>query len=378
MKDVKLVMTQNLTGRKVNLSQSLDNSLDNVEKILEKPEFNNKVLGLFEKFYQKKQTNSFLFRYELCKLSKEIDIPAEDLSNLFKAYCYDKYLQDLRKSTKFQNSNFLQKTILEFYQGWKYNLIDTWDFLQTPIFLNFKNFESHIGFFSIMVGMIVPMWGLKFAYDEGKEERTQYTQQLEMQNKQLEMQNKQLEMDVIDKGWNIIIKHEGKEQNLGRIKAIENLNKLNTSLNRVNLSNADLTGLDLKTGTEHSAKLAKATFNEAVLYHANLSGADLIGSEFKGAKLGSANLTGANLTGAIFGDANCTETEKINDQKNLKCANLNKTDLRNVEGLTPEQVKRAYNWKAAIYSENFCKKFSEEDRKLTKSCNQYFNSDNEE
>ena len=85
MKDVKLVMTQNLTGRKVNLSQSLDNSLDNVEKILEKPEFNNKVLGLFEKFYQKKQTNSFLFRYELCKLSKEIDIPAEDLSNLFKA-----------------------------------------------------------------------------------------------------------------------------------------------------------------------------------------------------------------------------------------------------------------------------------------------------
>ncbi|NEN93901.1 MAG: pentapeptide repeat-containing protein [Okeania sp. SIO3H1] len=365
-------------------------------------------------------------------------MPVEDLSNLFLAYCYNKDLKEFRKSEKFKNSNFLQKKVLEFNLKGKYYLIEFWDFLQPPI--NLKSVERYIAFLAVMVGIIVPIWELN-------EERDKYKQQLDLQKQQLIMQ-------MIKESWDTINKYEEKEGNYGRKEAIENLNKLNASLNRVNLTHADLAGIDL---TNYPAKLAYAKFNNAELADANFSEANLNKSEFKGAKLsnakfhsnpklsckknddnnnsegctlmikanfenaelpkaqlmeanltetnftnanltntdftnailtntnftkadlGSANLTGAKLKNAKFGDENCTETQKNDDWKKnkdqtLNCANLNQTNLTNAEYLTPEQVKKAYNWKSAIYSKDFLKQLCKEEPKPS-DCSKDSNSD---
>ncbi|NEP78762.1 MAG: pentapeptide repeat-containing protein [Okeania sp. SIO3B3] len=429
-------MNQNQKDSQVNLPKDLDNSLDNYENILEESEFNK----VFDKLKQQKQRNQLIFKYELCKLSKEIEIPAEDLSNLFQAYLYNKDLQELRKYEKFQNSNYLQKKILEFNRKRKYDLIEFWSFLQTPI--NFKTIERYIAFFAVIVGIIIPIWQLRNADYNAKEEQQE---ERERYQRQLDLQKQQLIMQMIKESWETINEYEGKEGNYGRKEAIENLNKLKASLNRVNLNKADLAGINL---TEHGAKLAYAKFNDAELANANFSGANLNKSEFKGAKLswakfnctnidnskkctkiqkanfinaelpqaelieadltntnftkadltntnfteanltntnftkadlGSASLTEATLINTIFGDENCTETQKNDDWKKnkdqtLNCADLNKAKLQNVKGLTPEQVKKAYNWQSAIYSEDFCEKFSEEELKPY-NCSKDSNSD---
>ena len=110
-------MNQNPKDKQVNLSKDSDNLPENYENILEESDFHT----VFDKLNEQKQKNPLLFKYELCKLSKQIEMPVEDLSNLFQAYCYNKDLQELREYEKFKNSNFLQKTILEFNLKRKYD-----------------------------------------------------------------------------------------------------------------------------------------------------------------------------------------------------------------------------------------------------------------
>ncbi len=82
----------------------------------------------------------------------------------------------------------------------------------------------------------------------------------------------------------------------------------------------------------------------AILGRANLQGAALWGAKLQGAKLRGANLQGADLFGA-----------KLQGAK-LRGANLQGAYLREAEGLTASQVKKAKNWDLAFYSDDFLRK----------------------
>lgn len=78
---------------------------------------------------------------------------------------------------------------------------------------------------------------------------------------------------------------------------------------RLNLKEADLSGLDL-----YKIRLRKADLRDANLFRTNLSCADLSEADLSGANLSDAdlmctNLSGANLTGADFSNANLIETD---------------------------------------------------------------------
>ncbi len=76
---------------------------------------------------------------------------------------------------------------------------------------------------------------------------------------------------------------------------------------------------------------------EANLEGVNFTGADLTGSHFAEANLKGTNFTGADLRGAYF-----TEN-KVRGYGKIK-------------NLTPEQIKKARNWKEADYDDDFNKK----------------------
>ena len=87
-----------------------------------------------------------------------------------------------------------------------------------------------------------------------------------------------------------------------------------------NLTDADLTGVNLAYADLRKADLSRANLAGVQLGQANLTDADLTGANLTGAKfymadLTGANLTGANLTGAKFYNAILSNT-------NLSEANL--------------------------------------------------------
>ena len=85
---------------------------------------------------------------------------------------------------------------------------------------------------------------------------------------------------------------------------------------RVDLSGADLYGLNLNGANLYGANLIKADLREANLRGANLSGADLNGVDLSGADLYGVDLSGADLYGVDLNGAN------------LRGANLSGADLR--------------------------------------------------
>ncbi len=103
---------------------------------------------------------------------------------------------------------------------------------------------------------------------------------------------------------------------------------------RANLSRAKLREANLS-----GANLSRAYLPRADLSRADLSRADLTGAHLPRADLPRANLSGANLQGA-----------------NLGLANLQGANLSGAEGLTASQVRAAYNWELAFYSDDFLKK----------------------
>jgi Pentapeptide repeats (8 copies) len=114
-----------------------------------------------------------------------------------------------------------------------------------------------------------------------------------------------------------------------------------------NLRDADLSDIDLQ-----GADLWKVNFREAQLWRAKLAGASLGRANLREASLWQADLEGAYLWKANLEGANLTEVnlEQANlDGANLQGANLHQTnlinaDLRNVVGLTRQQLSDAiYN-----------------------------------
>ncbi|QDT89102.1 pentapeptide repeat-containing protein [Gimesia algae] len=97
---------------------------------------------------------------------------------------------------------------------------------------------------------------------------------------------------------------------------------------RLNLTEADLSGLDL-----YKIRLRKADLRDANLFRTNLSCADLSEVDLSGANLSDAdlmctNLSGAKLTGADFSNANLTETDF--SWADLSDSNLEKGILKNI------------------------------------------------
>ncbi|MCA9006193.1 MAG: pentapeptide repeat-containing protein [Planctomycetaceae bacterium] len=105
---------------------------------------------------------------------------------------------------------------------------------------------------------------------------------------------------------------------------------------RLNLKEADLSGLDL-----YKIRLKKANLRDANLFRTNLSCADLSEADLSGANLSDAdlmctNLSGANLTGVDFSNANLIETDfswaDLSDC-NLDSAILKSVNLSHAQGI---------------------------------------------
>jgi uncharacterized protein YjbI with pentapeptide repeats len=118
-------------------------------------------------------------------------------------------------------------------------------------------------------------------------------------------------------------------------------------LRGANLGGADLRSADLRNSNLSNAHLSGARLSNADLAFANLTftdfshailiGADLAFVAFSGTQLGHTDLSHANLIGA-----------------DLTSADLIDTNFSGTQGLTPEMVKAARNWRYAIYDKEFC------------------------
>ncbi len=147
-------------------------------------------------------------------------------------------------------------------------------------------------------------------------------------------------------------------------KWFENLRKgirkdeLRANLCEADLIEADLFGADLFGADLTGANLTGANLTGANLTGADLTGADLIEADLFGANLQRANLDEANLKGAVLGRANLERASlyRANPQgASLYRANLHGANLSGAEGLTASQVRAAYNWELAFYSDDFLK-----------------------
>jgi uncharacterized protein YjbI with pentapeptide repeats len=103
-----------------------------------------------------------------------------------------------------------------------------------------------------------------------------------------------------------------------------------TKLNNANLSHVDLYDADMR-----DCKLQKAELVGAALYDSVLDRADAREAKFQGADLSHTEFRGAKLQGADFRSANLTEAR-------LNRARLAGADLATAQGVTVEQVCRAY------------------------------------
>jgi uncharacterized protein YjbI with pentapeptide repeats len=122
----------------------------------------------------------------------------------------------------------------------------------------------------------------------------------------------------------------------GRDRAIE---LRESNLRAADLNGVELWGADLWKVNLREAQLWQAKLVGAFLGRANLSDASLWKADLEGAYLWKANLAGANLTEANLEQANL-------EGSNLKGANLHQTnlvntDLRQVVGLTKQQLSKA-------------------------------------
>ncbi len=143
-------------------------------------------------------------------------------------------------------------------------------------------------------------------------------------------------------------KAEGEKDNSARYHALEELVKLEASLNGINLSGANLNHASFNYANLRGADLSGASFNYADLFGADLNGADLSGANLGSANLGSArffnanlsgadlsnaflkeaNFTGADLSGANLSNAFLEEANTYPRVANLRSADLRGADLR--------------------------------------------------
>ena len=147
----------------------------------------------------------------------------------------------------------------------------------------------------------------------------------------------------------------------------------NADLQGAHLNEANLQGTELKSANLKGAKLQGANLQNAKLQGANLQGTKLKDVKLQGSKLQGANLqeidfrgidlSGFNLQGTKLQKANLEEVNlrtaslqysQLEGAK-LKGAKLLYADLRNVKGLSLDQVKMAEAWNSSLYDNKFRK-----------------------
>ncbi len=122
-----------------------------------------------------------------------------------------------------------------------------------------------------------------------------------------------------------------------------------TELTGVDLEGADLEGAKLQAAILNEANLRSSVLRRAILKRAELERADLQGADLTDANLTDADLMDANLTGAILTNAKLTDANLSGavlsaaevTRSVLKGADLSGADLREVRGLTAEQLEAA-------------------------------------
>lgn len=129
-------------------------------------------------------------------------------------------------------------------------------------------------------------------------------------------------------------------------------NVSNSNLVQVNLENARLNQTNFENSNLNQAQLlhsyaSGANFKDTFLIKANFEGSFLIKADFSNAFLMEASLNGAYLTGA-----------------NLENANFYKADLRNVYGLTLEQLSNVKTLYLAKFDDDILQQIREQHAEL--------------
>ncbi|MFM6001746.1 MAG: pentapeptide repeat-containing protein, partial [Sphaerospermopsis kisseleviana] len=210
--------------------------------------------------------------YELLEAAKRCDLPLDSFRQMFKDYCRQE--QEKKGMQRFFSATFWQTELLLEKLNHCLSELDIFPVLE------------HLSKLSILVALIL------YVTECGERE--------EQKNAQQRRANYE--------AWGVIRASENKPGNLGRIEALQDLNKQNpqVALTHINLKKATLSEIDLS-----NAMLDGADFSQATLDQANLQGAILINSNlyqanFWKANLKNSNLFGANLRGTNFQGATLT------------------------------------------------------------------------
>lgn len=113
-----------------------------------------------------------------------------------------------------------------------------------------------------------------------------------------------------------------------------NLSEAN--LRNANLKGADLSNVNLKNANLEKAQLQKASLSKANLQQSSLIGANLQGCDLQNAELINANLSNSDLQGANLKNANFHDC-------NLQGVNFKKADLRNAD-FRDAKIDLSTNW----------------------------------
>ena len=141
---------------------------------------------------------------------------------------------------------------------------------------------------------------------------------------------------------------------------LQRANLRGADLSQANLENTNLTGAIYDINSQLSKNIkyfSKAYFldnNKQELSNTNLQKADLQGISLVNAQLQKSDLTGSNLKNANLKFANLKSANLTNAI--LTNADIEGADLGAVQGLKPEQVKKAKNWQKAKFSPDFSQK----------------------
>ena len=113
------------------------------------------------------------------------------------------------------------------------------------------------------------------------------------------------------------------------------------SLEGLSMERDDLRGLGLAGKLLRGSSFARADLQAANLARADLREVNFERSNLRDAELSAADLTGANMRWSTLGGANL-------ERATLDNTDLQHADLRQVEGLSCEQLTRARNWESAF------------------------------
>ncbi len=285
-------------------------------------EFSQELNRLYQA-QKSKHTSPHQQEFELHQLAKTYEFPLEELRILFQDYC---------EQQSIDSSEGLHQHYLKVNYGVR------WFFKQTGLTLS--KLTTYVGVFA-------GLWGLSTSI-------ITYVKNSESAKRQ-----------VIYKAWEVIksneeeVLSEGSQfrTNNGIYQALEDLNqKYHQNLSGLSLTQTNLTRIHMEEGTDLSySNFQKSNLSYAQLYSVNLNASNLEEAKF----------FKTNLQNALLKNAQLNQAEL--DSAKLQGANLSET-----QNLEPEQVKKAQNWRSAIYSKEMSRKLGLNKKPTFRVCQKQF------